>query len=305
MRRKSINTEVLNKTTVKEAKEAFITSCKVKNLSGRTIDYYTRCIDLFEERTKIQFVDEIDISTIERYISIGLSIGNKATSINTILRGVKAFCRYCYDGKLISEEVKVTFIKADEEVKEPYTDNELKLLLRKPKTDNWVEWRNWAAINYFVATGNRASTVTALKIEDINFNENTIFLSKLKNRKQQIIPLSSALKEVLLLYLSLWEHTPEMPLFPNNEDGTIAVRSLQCSIKKYNNSRGVKKSSIHLFRHTFAKKYILAGGGVAQLQLLLGHSTLDMTMHYVNLYGVELAADFDRFNPLDIMLNKK
>ena len=35
---------------------------------------------------------------------------------------------------------------------------------------------------------------------------------------------------------------------------------------------------------TFAKNYIMAGGGMAQLQAILGHSTLDMTRKYVNLY---------------------
>ena len=46
-------------------------------------------------------------------------------------------------------------------------------------------------------------------------------------------------------------------------------------------ARGVSKTS----SHTFAKDFILAEGGLVQLQMLMGHSTLDMTRHYVNLYG--------------------
>ena len=33
--------------------------------------------------------------------------------------------------------------------------------------------------------------------------------------------------------------------------------------------------------------------------MLMGHSTLDMTRHYVNLYGADLSKDFERLNPLD------
>ena len=46
-------------------------------------------------------------------------------------------------------------------------------------------------------------------------------------------------------------------------------------------SRGVRKTSTHLLRHTFAKKYLVyCGGNALMLQKLLGHSTLDMTKHY-------------------------
>ena len=59
------------------------------------------------------------------------------------------------------------------------------------------------------------------------------------------------------------------------------------------------KSSIHLFRHTFAKMYIQAGGDPFRLQKLLGHSDLTMTRHYVALYADDLKANYDRLNPLE------
>ena len=74
-------------------------------------------------------------------------------------------------------------MKEDDTVKEPYTDAEIARLLQKPKTNRWVEWRNWALVNYFVATGNRASTVVNLRVKDIDFEKMTIFLAKVKNRR--------------------------------------------------------------------------------------------------------------------------
>ena len=46
------------------------------------------------------------------------------------------------------------------------------------------------------------------------------------------------------------------------------------------------------------------GGGAFQLQRLLGHSTLDMTRKYVNLYATDLQEEYDVLNPLDT-LNKR
>ena len=88
-------------------------------------------------------------------------------------------------------------------------------------------------------------------------------------------------------------------LFPTHTGTQLSLRSFQQAIRKYNAERGVSKTSIHLFRHTFAKNFILAEGGPVQLQMLMGHSTLDMTRHYVNLYGADLSKDFERLNPLD------
>lgn len=70
-------------------------------------------------------------------------------------------------------------------------------------------------------------------------------------------------------------------------------------ISKYNNRRGVTKTSLHLFRHTFAKKWILNNGNMFSLQKMLGHSTLEMVREYVEIFGEDLRHDYDNFNSLD------
>ena len=176
--------------------------------------------------------------------------------------------------------------------------------MKRPTSNRWAEWRSWAAINYLISTGNRVSTVVGLKIEDVDFDEMTIHMKQVKNRHQQLVPLSPALKEVLSDYLKTWEWTKEDFLFPSNEGACLNVRSFQGAVKRYNISRGITKTSCHLFRHTFAKNFILAGGGMVQLQALLGHSTMDMTRHYVNLYGLDLKRDYEKLNPLDNIMRQ-
>ena len=69
--------------------------------------------------------------------------------------------------------------------------------------------------------------------------------------------------------------------------------------RSYNRSRGVEKTSIHLFRHTFARKYLVdCGGDAFMLQKLLGHSTLAMTKHYCAIYDADISKNYDRFSPL-------
>ncbi len=96
--------------------------------------------------------------------------------------------RYCFEQEYL-DPFPISQIKEDETFKEPYTDAELQRLLKKPEEGSWVEWRAWAVVNLLIATGIRASTVVNIMICDADFEHNIIRLRKLKNRKQQFVPM--------------------------------------------------------------------------------------------------------------------
>lgn len=299
MRRTTIlNAEEIKRTPLKEAQSAFYKHCRLKNLTEQTLKYYEENLSYFRSKISVKYADEITQEVFEAFLLQELDAGKKVTSLNSRIRGLRVFFNFCVEREYM-KPISAKLMKEEETIKETYTDAELRRLLKRPESNSWVEWRTWAAVNYLVATGNRASTVINIKISDIDFDEMTIRLVKVKNRRQQLIPLSPALKEILMDYLKTWEHTPGDYLFPSYEGNQLNLRSFQGSIRRYNISRGVTKTSVHLFRHTFAKNFILAGGGMVQLQALLGHSTMDMTRHYVNIYGTDLKRNFELLNPLD------
>lgn len=299
MRRTTIlNAKEIKRTPLKEAESDFHKHCKLKNLTEQTLKYYKEDLSYFRSKVSVKYTDEITQEVFEAFLLQELDAGKKVTSLNSRIRGLRVFFNFCAEREYM-KPIGVKLMKEEETIKEPYTDAELRRLLKRPESNSWVEWRTWAAVNYLVATGNRASTVINIKISDVDFDEMTIRLAKVKNRRQQLIPLSPALKEILMDYLKTWEHTPSDYLFPSYEGNQLNLRSFQGSIRRYNISRGVTKTSVHLFRHTFAKNFILAGGGMVQLQALLGHSTMDMTRHYVNIYGTDLKRNFELLNPLD------
>lgn len=287
---------------VSSAQDEFIRHCRIRNLSLRTIDYYQEDIEYFLKWSNLKFVDDITKDVMDNFVAHEMDKGNKVTAINSRIRGLRVFFRFCVD-KEYMDGFKYPLLKVDQEQKEPYTNEELKRLLKRPRGAQWTEWRNWAIVNTFLATGIRASTLVNIRVSDLDIRQDTIFLQKLKNRKQQTLPISKSLKAVLQAYMKLWAHTKDDFLFPTHANTKMSVHGLEAAISRYNINRGVSKTSIHLFRHTFAKNYILAGGGMLQLQAILGHSTLDMTRKYVNLYGKDVHRDFDRLNPLNNILN--
>ena len=198
--------------------------------------------------------------------------------------------------------------KRQETVKTPYTDAELKKLLKKPslKRATFPEYRTWVIINLLVNCGCRAATVHSFLVQDVDLESKTIFARHMKNGRPQPLPLCSQMVDILDEYLFLRDGKPNECLFCTDENTQLTENGLRYAVKRYNLSRGVEKTSIHLFRHTFARKYLAdCGGNAFTLQKLLGHSTLDMTKHYCSIYDVDLVKNFDEFSPLSQLSTKR
>ena len=288
MRRTTIlNAVEVKRTSFTEAENAFYKHCKIKNLRPRTIVYYKEDLTYFHGKTPVKYIDEVTQTVFDDFILNEMEAGKKTNSLNTRIRGLRVFFKFCAEREYM-KPIYPKLMKADEEIKEPYTEAELKRLLKKPISNRWAEWRTWAAINYLISTGNRASTVINMKISDINFDEMTIHLKQVKNRHQQLVPLSPALKEVLSDYLITWNWTPDDYLFPSNEGSSLNIRSFQAAIGRYNISRGVSKTSVHLFRHTFATMLLENNVDIRYIQELLGHSSIRTTQIYLHLSNTSI-----------------
>ena len=121
----------------------------------------------------------------------------------------------------------------------------------------------------------------------------------MKNRKAQVIPLCSQMVSILREYLRFRRGGDGDFLFCSETGGQLTESCLRQSIARYNRRRGVQKTSIHLFRHTFARKYLIdCGGNAFTLQKLLGHSTLAMTKHYCAIFDADITRNYDSFSPL-------
>ena len=295
--------------SIQEAFEMFIRKCKIKNLTDLSISsYQKKMVHFYEFTDKNQPITTITSDTVDDYI-LWLRENTKANdiTINSYLRSVRAFLYYCMECNYIPS-FKISLIKAEKKIKETYTDEELMRLLQKPDINNcsFSCYKTWVFENYLLGTGNRISTALDIHIGDINFQSGTITLRKTKNRKQQIIPLSHTLADILQEYLQIRGGEAEDYLFCNEYGGKAIERTYQQLVRRYNIKRNVNKTSCHIFRHTFAKQWILAGGDMFRLQKILGHSDLTVTKEYVNMFGQDLQMDFEKFNPLDnLSTNKK
>ncbi|WP_445486423.1 tyrosine-type recombinase/integrase [Niallia sp. 03133] len=288
--------------SVKELYDDFQLENKVKNLSEMTIRFYEQNLIHFLrylEGIGISNVGEIEKKIVDRFILFLKKKELKATTINTYMRATRAFLYFAMREDYL-RQFEISLIKAEKEQKEPYSDDDIKKLIQKPniRECGFVEHRNWVMVNYLLETGNRLNTVLNVKVEDIDLENGMVVLNTTKNRKAQYNPISEYIVKVLTEYIRTYKFQKRDFLFINEIGEQMTRNSMQHTIPRYNKRRGVEKTSIHAFRHTFAKHYITSGGDAFKLQRLLGHATLDVTFNYVNLYAKDLKEGFEQHSIL-------
>jgi integrase/recombinase XerD len=288
--------------TISEMYDDFQLSNRIKNLSDMTIRFYEQNLVHF-----FRFIDDVSVAAVtainkqvvDQYILSMKRKELKDTTINTYLRAARAFLYFGMKEHYI-DKFEINLIKADKQQKEPYSEVDIKKLIKKPnlRTCGFVEHRNWVMVNYLLETGNRLNTILNILVGDIDLDNGMVVMTTTKNRKAQYNPISENLIKVLTEYIRMYQLKKDEYLFINEYGEQMTRNSMQHAIARYNKGRGVEMTSIHAFRHTFAKFYITSGGDAFKLQRLLGHSSLDVTLNYVNLYSKDLKDGFDKHSIL-------
>ena len=288
--------------TVQEGFEKFIRLKKLKKLSPATIKDYESAYRYFGEFFDVtRLCTDITQETVYDYLEHLQTTRNaNDVTINTYMKSLRTILYYFMREGYV-REFKIELVKVVKEIKETYTSEELERLLRKPnlKKCGFTEYRSWVLANYLFATGNRISTALNVKIEHLDFANQLILLGKTKNGRQQLIPMSDQISAILQEYLLYRKGKPDDYLFCSIHGKQLTRDGATTVMYRYHKKREVEKTSVHLYRHTFAKWWILNGGDIFRLQKILGHSSIEMVRNYVEMFSNDLRKDFTAFNPLD------
>ena len=286
--------------TIEETFSDFIISRKTKGLAEKTLQSYQSQFGAVAKHLDVK----MDIAMLQKADLDAMIISMRdaslsPNSINSYTRTLKSFFSWCNEQGIT--RLNIPLYKGSDTVKETYSDAELAALLKKPdiRKATFAEYRDWVIINFLLNCGSRAATVRAIQIRDVDLDGGMVFYRHTKNRKAQVIPLCSAMVSILREYLRHRGGEAADYLFCTETGSQLTENGLRQSIARYNTRRGVQKTSIHLFRHTFARKYLIdCGGDAFTLQKLLGHSTLAMTKHYCAIFDADLTKNYDNFSPL-------
>lgn len=301
MAKKKIKMCVPTEKTFAEGFDEYILDCKARNLRDGTIAHYQAAIPQIYKRippdTPISSLSE---KTMPNFIIALRDDPNlNEVSMGTYARDLKVLMRFFMKCEYLPR-FEIHIPKADRHPIETYTDAELRQLLKKPdvRSCNFATYRSWAVVSFLLSTGIRQNSLVNIRIKDVDFDNNIVYVNVTKNRKPLIIPLNEDIVKVLREYLKYRGGSPDDWLFCSTYGEQLTRSSSYHAIWDYCHLRGLDKTGVHRFRHTFAKKWVTMGGSVVTLQKILGHSSLAITENYLNVLTSDLKKDMDEINIL-------
>ena len=160
--------------------------------------------------------------------------------------------------------------------------------------------RNQTLLMTTYAAGLRVSEVIRLTIKDIDSERMMIFVRKGKRAKDRYTILSKRLLSQLRAYWRVYN--PKGRLFPGNKPATHIADSTARGIFVMAKAKAsiTKTGGIHMLRHSFATHMLEAGVDLRTIQILMGHSSIVSTMHYLQMTRKQFDSTQSPLDRLDI-----
>lgn len=183
--------------------------------------------------------------------------------------------------------------KADDKAKDVLSPNEVDKLLATCNKKTLTGRRDFAIMLLLFSTGLRASELLIIQAEDVDWTRGLIVIRRGKGGKFRMVPLGPKVERALDRYL---DGRTTGPLFLTQDNQPLRFYGLLELLRRHGNKAGVHANP-HKWRHSAAIQYLRSGGRVENLRAMLGHTTLDMTLHYARIAGVDLAEAHQTVDP--------
>lgn len=239
----------------------------------------------FENFKKILFEKNLEPQTVKHQLTLIRTIINYAIK-HDILKN--------YTNPISNGKVKMPEI--DNKRQSYLTHNQAKEILKILKYTHILTYHLtvillFTGARFSEVTGasskkNKTGIDTALKWNDVNFNNNTIFFKKTKNGNERHIAMHSILKETIQY---LYDVKMNDNVITNSAGGIILkmpdyfINAVEKVIPGNKVKISKHKITTHSLRHTHASWLAEAGLDILQIKEQLGHKNIDMTMRYAHL----------------------
>ncbi len=252
------------------------TELKLRGFSKQTLKMYLLYNKQFLEFTK-KDAKEIEEDDVKLFIAQKMEDGLNAKSIGLI----KAALIFHFNEILGNKfEIKTPKIKKSTPV--VLTKDEINKLFKAIKNPRYV-----LMMKLYYGSGFRLSEAINLKVKNIDFNENVIWVRDGKGGKDRMSILSDEMSNKLREFCQ-YKNKDDF-VFTNKKGDPLSPRTVQKIIEKAKITCNLNKDvHIHTLRHSFATHLLEAGVDIRKIQELLGHSDLSTTQIYTKVSNEEL-----------------
>jgi len=236
-----------------------------------------------------------------------LSRKDRPITVHTKFRALRAFFRWLHkEGFRPDNPVeKVAPPKVNEPLPKTVSENHFVKTIQTLNFSRFADLRDAALFCLAFDSGARLSELLSLRLSDIDLL-NRCAKVKGKGNKERMIYFGTMTGQILSRYLAacyarFGTLTQDSFLFLTNDGRPLSKRQAQDRWQKAQLRAGLNPLPFHGLRHGFARMWLLKGGDAFSLQLLLGHSSTEVTKRYVTLWGSDLQRLHRERSPIDAL----
>lgn len=268
---------VRDETLNESALRMFFVAKSVQGCTKRTLAYYRNILTQFIVFLNNKPVNQITTNDIRYYFAIKKERdGNKDSEINNKRRVLSSFFGWMYEEEYIDKNPmnKIKQIRVEKRVKKPFKDVELEKL-RYGAAENV---RLTAILEVLLSTGCRISEVSGMNKNDLEGDEIVVYG---KGKKERTVYLNAKAKLALERYLETREDSNKaMFVSLDKPHERLHVSQMGKEIRELGRTCAVNDTHPHRFRRTAATMALNRGMPIDQVQLMLGHESIETTTLY-------------------------
>ncbi len=278
-----------------------------RQLSPNTLIAYSKDLQIYlnflsdKKIYEIEKVDESDTFEFQQAISSG---NYSRTSIVRMLASVRGFHKFALREKWVSVDATSGFVsqKLPSKLPKALTVSETLALVDCLKSsEELIDIRDYALVEFLYSTGARVSEVVNLSIADIDRDNESVRLFG-KGGKTRVVPVGShallALDKYLVRARPSFAKKTSNYLFLNKQGNPLSRNSAFNAVRKCAEIAGVRSEvSPHTLRHCFATHLLEGGADLRIVQELLGHASVTTTQIYTQITAQRLKEVYATSHP--------
>lgn len=291
----------------------FITDRESNQLRPASLRFYRTHVGAFVAYLKdkgIEDVDGLDRHAVRLFYAHLRERDLSQATRAAYDRAIRAFCRFCLQERWIDDDPMRgrRRIKPTRKLPDAWEPGEVLALLATCDGDP-VGLRDRAIMLLMLDTGLRAGEVIALRQNDLELNEDRgrvwVRAEGSKSDSDRIVPLYADTVFALHDWLAVRPDGASTVFVAVDGRATLTTRPLTTNGLNQLMRRRVELAGIpmkrrlcHIWRHTFAKHYVLQGGDLETLRRILGHRSLETTQVYLGFRDQEVEDRHHELSPV-------
>jgi site-specific recombinase XerD len=261
---------------------SFARSLRARNRSPKTISSYLEAVRLLSAHAKGRDLISLRRSDIEAFLADQLA-HHRPTTAAVRFRSLQQFYRWGVEEELIhaSPMVGLRPPKVPVEPVAVLDEATLSRLLASMHSRSFDDRRDTAIVRLFLDTGMRSSELASLSVTDIDLDQDVAVVLG-KGRRPRACPFGDRTGQAIERYL---RERSKHRLARNNAlwlgaRGVMTDNGIRQMLRRRAKQAGLDHLHPHMFRHTFAHRWLSEGGQEQDLMRLAGWQSREMLGRY-------------------------